>query len=376
MKRLLFISHDASRTGAPMIVLFLLEWFKKKHDNVIIDTVLINGGSLETDFERLSHKVFNYKSIRKTNKKSFIKSVFNKLRIKTSKTSFYDKMNENKYDVIYANSVVSVQLANEIKKYTPQSKLIVHIHELENVIKTRVPKFKLYIKNIDKFIVPSNVVKDNLVANYEVASNKIVKIHEFSKLKESEAELIKDDVFRVGACGTISLRKGFDIFIQVAKSVKKKHPDFKIEFIWIGSNAELMELAKSDIKKLGLENTVHFIGEQTDLMKYFKMFDVFLLTSREDPFPLVCIDVAALSKPIICFNKDVGTAEVLVNGGGHVVDYLNIDEMGEKIINYYNNPNDLINDGKIAKELFSMFTPENLCPIIFDEMKKTYENIV
>ena len=58
------------------------------------------------------------------------------------------------------------------------------------------------------------------------------------------------------------------------------------------------------------------------------------MTSREDPFPLVCIENALLRNNVICFNKGVGSAEFV----SKKVDYLDRDEMVESIYYYRGNP--------------------------------------
>jgi glycosyltransferase involved in cell wall biosynthesis len=85
-----------------------------------------------------------------------------------------------------------------------------------------------------------------------------------------------------------------------------------------------------------------------------------LLTSREDPFPLVCIETANLSKPIICFEKASGTTEIVSQGGGFIVPYLDVEAMAEKIILYYEDENKRIIDGKKANELFDAFTLDKI----------------
>ena len=72
-----------------------------------------------------------------------------------------------------------------------------------------------------------------------------------------------------------------------------------------------------------------------------------------------------LNKPIICFATATGTEEILQNGGGQIVPYMNIQEMCNKILFYYNNPSQMIVDGEKAHELFSIFTPEHMCPKIY-----------
>ena len=57
--------------------------------------------------------------------------------------------------------------------------------------------------------------------------------------------------------------------------------------------------------------------------------------------------------------------EILKNGGGHIVPYLNTQEMCEKTLFYYFNESQKTHDGELACELFSNFTPEKMCPKIY-----------
>ena len=125
-------------------------------------------------------------------------------------------------------------------------------------------------------------------------------------------------------------------------------------------------MTANDIEKLGLQNTVRFIGEVDNPSSYYNDFDVFAMTSREDPFPLVCIEVGMLGKPIVSFDKAVGTNEVISEAGGFIVPYLDIETMAEKIMNYYNNPELVKSHGELNEKAFSQFTPELICPQLFD----------
>src|SRR5258708_36960703 len=50
--RVLFVSHDASRTGSPMVLLTLQRWLRANLD-IDIRTLLLEGGPLEAEFEAL-----------------------------------------------------------------------------------------------------------------------------------------------------------------------------------------------------------------------------------------------------------------------------------------------------------------------------------
>src|SRR5258708_32684748 len=47
--RVLFVSHDASRTGSPIVLLTLQRWLRANVD-IEIQTLLLEGGPLQSDF--------------------------------------------------------------------------------------------------------------------------------------------------------------------------------------------------------------------------------------------------------------------------------------------------------------------------------------
>ena len=95
--------------------------------------------------------------------------------------------------------------------------------------------------------------------------------------------------------------------------------------------AELQRTIAAD----DLEASVVFVDPEYDLVEYYRAMDVFLLPSREDPGPLVCLDAAAVSKPLICFDGAGGMAEFVRGECGFAVPYLDTEAFAEKIIAFY-----------------------------------------
>jgi glycosyltransferase involved in cell wall biosynthesis len=182
----------------------------------------------------------------------------------------------------------------------------------------------------------------------------------------------EDKCFEVGASGVVQWRKGDDLFIQVANYIKIRHPEVKIKFTWIGYINNLQRsLIDSDLEKANLKDTVFFVGEQKEPENYFKNLDVFLMTSREEPLGLVCIELGKSGIPIICFENASGTEEILKKGGGFVVPYIDTAAMAEKLILYYNDESLRKRDGELNKVNFSIFTSE----IMGNELYAIIENI-
>jgi glycosyltransferase involved in cell wall biosynthesis len=93
-----------------------------------------------------------------------------------------------------------------------------------------------------------------------------------------------------------------------------------------------------DVRQAGLNGRVSFIGTRCNPVDYFAAFDVFLLPSREDPFPLVCLEAAAVSNPIICFDNAGGMPEFVGDDCGAVVPYLDLNAMARATIAILDSP--------------------------------------
>lgn len=378
--KLLLITHETSRTGAPMVLLHFLRWIRINQTKVEVDVLALNGGLLETDFREVCSTFYNFSQIIKPVKLKLWQRVLLKLgffKKPNLKQNLLTHLSQNNYDVVYANTVVCLPLAQELLFKNNRIKVIAHIHELNGMIKMMMPNFNNYISAIDQFIVPSQLVKTNLIDNWDISMDKIEVVYECATINVEKKELREakeESVFTIGASGTVDWRKGYDIFIQLARYLSQNNLFFSFKFIWVG-NVKLQEqiIIKEDLEKLGLQDIVEFVGEQEKPSDYFKDFDVFLMTSREDPFPLVCIEIGMMGKPIISFDKAVGTNEILKKGGGFIVPYLSIESMAEKIIEYYKNPILKEAHGVLNKKVFSQFTPHLICPQLFSIIQKNIE---
>ena len=374
--KILFISHEASLTGAPLVLLYFMEWLNEHHaDAYEVGILHLKGGEIEGRFNALAKHVH---TIEKATKKSLSFKVANKLskgslsrKLKTPTEKCIEGIVKNDYDIIYANTIVTLPIGVQIKKaLNNKPKLIAHVHELEVIIKQHKISISI-INSIDRFIAVSNLVKSNLQEMFSLNQERIDVVYEFSKI-EINKELVKNSTnkFIVGGSGFVHWRKGHDLFIQVARYLSENHKNIKIEFCWVGSISEREEeIIKADLKKMNLLDKVKFVGKHNNPEQFFNQFDVFLMTSREDPFPLVCIEVGMLGKPIICFDKATGTQEMLESGGGKIVPYLSIEKMANAILEYYNEKDLLEKDSIMIKDIFSVFDPEHQCPKIFKILK-------
>ena len=348
MNKILFISHDASLTGATIFLLHFLRWLKSNSD-IPFEIILKKGGALENDFKLLAPVTSLYgkkKTIIDSTLSLFRQHGFHIPSINFVKYVIKYKFRAKNIGLIYANTVTNREVM-EMLTYL-KSPFICHVHELEWGIQYYgIENFNKVKYLSDRFIAVSDAVKTNLITNHGVPEELIDINYEFiptdnldlldkNQCRKIVCEYlnIPSDAFIICASGTTGWRKGPDLFIQVAYLIHKLQPDISIYFLWVGGEKQGQRYndLMHDIEKLRLTKYVQFLGEQKDPFRYFAACDVFLMVSREDPFPLVCLEAAALEKPIICFDQAGGMREFVEGDAGFVVPYLDTFEMAQKAI--------------------------------------------
>lgn len=332
MKKILFISHDASRTGAPILLLNLVKLLLD-FGEYEVTFLMKNGGILEPDFRNTAPTYLIQKSTRS--------NVFLD-RLKIKKSIIKDKVFLNNFDFIISNTITNGAVLKTIREnYT--GKIISYIHELEiaAIAFTNERNVLKLIESSTSFWVPSSIVNNFLVDKLNILQKDISLMPYYIPQSSSDLEVKnnKKQEFTVGACGTIDWRKGVDLFIVIAKQLYIKYPQASIVFLWAGALPGIeLDRLNYELRKGNLENKVVFQLSSSDLTDFYSTIDLFLLPSREDPYPLVILEAAKFSVPSICFNDVCGSKDfILSSNGGIIVPFLDINAVVETIISFYEN---------------------------------------
>lgn len=323
--KILFVGHDAFRAGSQIVLLYLLRWLKK-HTNLDIYVFLIAGGALTQDFKEIGPTMVLSEVAGKTEQE-----------IQSQLKEFCG----GDPDLIYCNTAVIAKHLDLLPwKKIP---IVFHIHELENIIEKLVgiKKFDQAKELVTRYIAVSLPVKQNLVENHEIEGHKVDLVFPFiapqpvstnsSDVQSMRRSLgLKENEIIIFGCGTVDHRKGVDIFIEIAIRLSNMgHRDF--HFYWIGSQMSGSERLLKEFPKKKLDKYVTFLGEKDNPREFFAAGDIFLLPSREDPFPLVCLEAAECGLPIICFDEAGGIPAFVETDAGFVTPYLNTPAMAEKV---------------------------------------------
>jgi glycosyltransferase involved in cell wall biosynthesis len=139
--------------------------------------------------------------------------------------------------------------------------------------------------------------------------------------------------------------------VQIAVLFRRTYPELNVQFVWKGEGASLEgKMLKADAAKMSLAPGLIFEEPSDDMRDFYAQIDVLLLTSREDPYPLVVLEAANAKVPTICFAKSGGAVEFVGKNAGTVIDYLDLPQAVVAIYTYKINAKKLRTDGNAAYE--------------------------
>lgn len=346
MKRILFIGHEASRTGAPFALLHFLRWVSV-NTNLDFRVLLKSGGDLESEFAKIAPV-----TVLLPQKKGLLRRGIERVGLcqdlsKTHLVNIKKRMIEKGVDLIYSNTICNAQLLDVLAENG--CPVITHVHELEHTIRQlcRPEDIKLIKERTHHFIAVAECVRNNLIKNHGISQDKINLVYEFIPVRTFDRDCqlairkrvreelgIPMEALIVGASGTLDWRKGADLFVQLANLIMKQAEGIPVWFVWLGGdiNGWFYQQVLHDVKLLGIENRIKFLGQREKSLDYLTAFDVLSLVSREDPFPLVCLEAASLGIPIVYFTQAGGIGEFVGEDAGCAVPYLDLPVMASKVI--------------------------------------------
>ncbi len=248
---------------------------------------------------------------------------------------------EEPHDVIHAHDWLSFRAGIEAKRVSGKP-LIVHVHATEFDRTGGNPNQYIYdeerrgLHAADCVIAVSQHTKNIIVEHYGIPAEKISVVHngidyiDHKRYLSPALHNIKTEGKKIVLfVGRITIQKGPDYFIKVAKRVLEYDPD--VLFIMSGSGDMEHQIIRM-ASDMGLGDKVVFAGfvRGDDLMKLYRAADLYVMPSVSEPFGITALESLANGTPILV-SKQSGVAEVLT----HVLksDFWDIDDMADKIVN-------------------------------------------
>lgn len=322
IKKILFVNHSESRTGAPKVVFEVAKEMKKYFEvkMVSLENLENTSGSMHQEFKENFDVIY------------------------PNGLSACDLLLKEKPDLVYVNTIVSYEYAIAAKEL--DIPVIFHIHELESMFNHIFYDKRYILKSFpniaDRLITVSEAARSFLVK--KLKCNPVDLINAFVSSKEINEKSVQRTLCKVNeeinkekndivviSIGTVELRKGIDFFIESQQILKNKgFNNFK--FIWIGEMPYDNLSREIVLKILNTDKNFVFLGTKKNPFPYLKSADIFVLPSREDPFPLVALEAMALGKPVIAFKDGGGIPEALEDDHGEIVNEMNSESLANSIL--------------------------------------------
>lgn len=315
-KTVLLVSHDATRTGAPILAANIGKELLRTH-NVIC--LLLGPGEIASFFEAVSNVLVG--------------------PIIPTKNLFSDSFIAYNIDRICERFSIDYALVNSMESRC----VLPHLNKKGIPSVCMVHEFFGDTSPCDEFlsgflwasevVFPSEIVKKSALNSYtnemikdtlilRQGKSEIPKNAENAVLNNKKALYIKRKInngskktvsFVVLGAGTIYQKKGVDLFVSVATEIKRIDPTLPIVMVWVGAyyDPEYSEHIGAKIIASKISKTCLIFDPVENLEEIYKMADVFFLSSRVDPLPNVAIDAMLEGIPLICFSNTTGIEEVL-----------------------------------------------------------------
>jgi glycosyltransferase involved in cell wall biosynthesis len=168
--------------------------------------------------------------------------------------------------------------------------------------KTMRRLYRHLYKRADKIVALSDAMVSDLVENFRVPREKVVRIYNpVDTRRVGELAQLGPDPYagpgpHLVAAGRLVHVKGFDILLAALPAVVRRFP--AAELIILGDGPLRTELV-TQARERGLLRNVLFPGFVPNPWRYFRHADVFILPSRHESFGNVILEALALDTPVV-----------------------------------------------------------------------------
>ncbi|WP_372370693.1 glycosyltransferase family 4 protein [Candidatus Uabimicrobium sp. HlEnr_7] len=317
-QNLLLCVHEISLSGAPIIGLKLAQQLFETYNIILWIGKIIDKEVLIKQFQQCCFKIYlgleNHHSITELQQQTPVQFAI-------------------------LNSIVNAPILPALKN--ENIKTILLIHEYAYFIRQHVRTFSFELA--DAIVMPAASVKESYEETQTFPQDKIfVRPQGFIEAKNRGSycvqqlqSLQKFSGKIVLSCGTISERKGFDLFLQTAHRYQQLFPNKQTLFVWLGPEPLPNFVNWYNVYQdyITMKN-VCILPPQENVEPFFQEADVFYMSSRLDPCPNVVIEAMYYSLPVVLFDKGCGCTQFFPEDtGAKIVPYLDTQTAAQQINN-------------------------------------------
>jgi glycosyltransferase involved in cell wall biosynthesis len=322
--KVLVVSHDASRTGAPMVMLRMLGGLEPGAAELRVASLA--GGPLLPQLRALGGGDVSVLP-RALDWRRTPRQLSRNVAADRLLDAWLRRVSRG-CDVAYVNTGTTGRVVRALQQLGIP--VVVHVHELGHWLRTRVePADVAASVAAERLIACAQPVARALVDEFGADEHRVTVLPEVPGVTAERgpfnAALADLGLTRagplVGGSGTVDARKGPDLFLLAVAPLLRA--DLDLQAVWMGdkNDPSFAGWVEHDVRHMGLTGRVHFVGGLSRPADLMQGFSVLALTSREDPYPLVMLEAAALRVPVVAWAGSGGADDFLAEGRGTLVPY-------------------------------------------------------
>lgn len=323
----LFLSHDASRAGPPVVLRTLLRWMARHEPGWEAHVGLGAGGELVPDLAEVA-------------------TVWELGGPATAPVP--------RPDLVVVNTAISVQGLRRLPDWDVP--VVAVVHELDTGLVEHLPAVDhdLLWARARGFVAPAERIAANLVEGHGVDPARLVTCREPIEVPPGADEAgppgfpRRDGRPVVVGAGVVQWRKGVDLFVALADLVRD---EVDADFVWLGGplTGALADQLRFDVAAAALEDRVHLVGVQAHPLDWLRGADLFVLPTREDSMPLVLLEAGSVGVPLVAFDVG-GLAELVVPAGGRLASYPDVEGLAAHVVDLLRDDRTRAAAGATARE--------------------------
>lgn len=301
------VAHEATRTGSPRVLIELLSYVRPRISRPL-SIRLLAGGPLSDELLELG-----------------------------------DSVGPDSIPVLaFANGAAA---AGELHAFDLSVPTVAYVHEEGEALENLADVSKRALRDRASLILcVSDRARDGLIAMGADPDRLVVLPPVVSQGEGPAAGQVRDaeallhrhgDTPIVVGCGEAGWRKGADLFVDVASRVRRRRD---VDFAWIGLRPRVFSrILDHDCRMLDLVGHLRWLGECDDVSSLLASADVLLMTSREDPQPLVPFEAALAGTPTVGFRIG-GLADLIADDCAVGAPYPDTDSLAQALVSLLDDP--------------------------------------
>lgn len=151
--------------------------------------------------------------------------------------------------------------------------------------------------------------------------------------REVRRELDVEDRFVIGMVGRLADQKNYPFAVELMALLRDQTPDAVLVAAGNGPDEEMI---RAQIRQLNLEREVMLLGRRSDVNRLYQAFDLFLMPSLYEGFPVAAVEAMASGLPVLL--SDNITGELKFGSGVRYLSLKNMELWIQTILQWKENP--------------------------------------